>query len=61
VLNGIGYEDLVALECRHMQARVKYPARGAYERTATQILFIARLLTDQHDSGIARSFARDRL
>jgi hypothetical protein len=61
VLNGIGYKDIVALECRHIQARVKYAARGAYEGTATQILFIARLLTDKHDSGIARSLARDRL
>jgi hypothetical protein len=38
---------------------VEYPARRSYEGAVTQILFIARLLTDKHDS--SRSFARDGL
>jgi hypothetical protein len=59
VLYGIGYEDLVALECRRIKAQVKYPARRSYEGMATQILFIARLFADKHDSGITRPFARD--
>jgi hypothetical protein len=61
VLDGIGDEDLAAVESRHIQALVQYPARWPHEGMAAQILFLARLFADQHNSGMSRSFARDGL
>ena len=61
VFDGIGDEQLRAVETGTGESPVQHGAGGTHERLTAQVFFVSRLLADQHDAGIARPRARHRL
>ena len=61
MLDRVGQEDFAARESRRLKALLQHCTRRSDERTTLQILVIAGLLTHEHDPGVCRPFAADRL
>jgi hypothetical protein len=59
VLHDIGHIDLAAVEPRLDEGLVQQPPGGSDEGPAGQVLFMPRLLADQHDGGSGISLAED--
>ena len=51
----------LALEARRVEGLVEHPARGADERFAAPVLLVARLLADEQDRRLRRTFPEHRL
>jgi hypothetical protein len=61
MLDRIGDEGLFPRDPGIVQRLVEDPAGRADERLAGDVFFVARLLTHQHEGGVAWAFARHRL
>lgn len=61
VLDRIGEVHIGAVDPSFSQGQIQNPSRRPYERAPLAIFDIPRLLADQHDGGMRRTFAEDRL
>src|SRR5262245_42546676 len=61
MLHDVGHIDLLPIDPRGVERAGEQLAGRADKRPADSILLIAGLLTDEHESGLPRPFAEDRL
>ena len=61
VLHGVGDVERGPVEAGRFQCAVEHLAGGADKGAAQRILLVARLLADQHQGGIGRTFAEHGL
>ncbi len=61
MLHCVGEINVRAWDARLAQCAIQQPASRSHERTASQILFIARLLADQDQVRTPWTFPKDRL
>src|SRR5690606_26600912 len=61
VLDRIGLVNLLSVDPGAVEMRVEHPAGGPDERASRQVLLVARLLADDHQFGLSRALAHDRL
>src|SRR5580704_15126373 len=61
MLDRIGDEGFVARDAGVLERGIEQAASRADERFARKVFLVARLFADQHDGGVARSLAGNRL
>jgi len=61
VLHGVCDVDILARDAGRVEGAVEKLARGPHERPSGFVLGVSRLLSDDDDLGVARTFTEDRL
>ncbi len=61
MLDDVGQEHLVVVYLRELQTTIEDPSGRTHERTAFDVLTVARLLADEHQGSIAPAVSDHRL